>query len=112
MSSRNSLLTAEMYFPSRDHRGEKNPPASATQPNHRLNKAPYPNMAPFVQYLIPDEKAEVALARSAAPYKSRDPANKADSVDCECDGGRRNRSRCRILDCDRGFATVPAVTQP
>src|SRR5271168_5265844 len=30
-------------------------------------KASYPVMAPLDQYLIPDEKAEVALARSAAP---------------------------------------------
>ena len=30
-------------------------------------KAPYPAMAPLDRYLIPDEKAEIALARSAAP---------------------------------------------
>ena len=30
-------------------------------------KAPYPAMAPLDQYLIADEKAEIALARSAAP---------------------------------------------
>src|SRR3984885_4399699 len=30
-------------------------------------KALYPVMAPLDQYLIPDEKAEIALARSAAP---------------------------------------------
>jgi hypothetical protein len=30
-------------------------------------KAPYPNMAPLDQYLIPDRNAEIALARSAAP---------------------------------------------
>ena len=30
-------------------------------------KAPYLVMAPVDQYLIPDEKAEIALARSAAP---------------------------------------------
>src|ERR1700753_1794236 len=30
-------------------------------------KAPYPVMAPLEQYLIPDEKAESALARSSAP---------------------------------------------
>lgn len=30
-------------------------------------KAPYPAMAPLAQYLIADEKAEIALARSAAP---------------------------------------------
>jgi hypothetical protein len=30
-------------------------------------KAPYPAMAPLDQYLIPDQKAEIDLARSAAP---------------------------------------------
>jgi hypothetical protein len=30
-------------------------------------KAPYPAMAPLAQYLITDEKAEIELARSAAP---------------------------------------------
>ena len=30
-------------------------------------KSPYPTMAPLDQYLIPDRKAEIALARSAAP---------------------------------------------
>jgi len=30
-------------------------------------KTPYPTMAPLAQYLIADEKAEIALARSAAP---------------------------------------------
>jgi len=30
-------------------------------------KAPYPVMAPLDRYLIPDEKAEIALAQSAAP---------------------------------------------
>ena len=30
-------------------------------------KAPYPNMAPLEQYLIPDRNAEIAFARSAAP---------------------------------------------
>ena len=33
----------------------------------QVEQAPYPNMAPFDQYLIPDEKAEITLARSAAP---------------------------------------------
>jgi len=37
-------------------------------------KAPYPVMAPLEQYLIPDEKAEIALARSAAPASISDPA--------------------------------------
>ena len=30
-------------------------------------KTAYPAMAPLDQYLIPDEKSEIALARSAAP---------------------------------------------
>ncbi len=37
-------------------------------------KAPYPVMAPLEQYLIPDEKAEIALARSAAPASISDTA--------------------------------------
>ena len=38
-------------------------------------KNPYPAMAPFDQYLIPDEKAEIALARSAAPASISDAAD-------------------------------------
>src|SRR5580658_11320026 len=37
-------------------------------------KAPYPVMAPLEQYLIPDETAEIALARSAAPPSVSDAA--------------------------------------
>ena len=37
-------------------------------------KTPYPNMAPLDQYLISDEKAEIALARSAAPGSISDTA--------------------------------------
>jgi hypothetical protein len=37
-------------------------------------KAPYPVIAPLDQYLIPDEKAEIALARSAAPASISDAA--------------------------------------
>ena len=37
-------------------------------------KAPYPVMAALDQYLIPDEKAEIALARSAAPASISDAA--------------------------------------
>src|ERR1700689_927542 len=37
-------------------------------------KAPYPAMASLDQYLIPDEKAEIALARSAAPASISDAA--------------------------------------
>ena len=37
-------------------------------------KAPYPVMAPLDQYLIPDEKAEIALARISAPVSISDAA--------------------------------------
>jgi len=37
-------------------------------------KASYPEMAPLEQYLIMDEKAEIALARSAAPASISDAA--------------------------------------
>jgi hypothetical protein len=37
-------------------------------------KAPYPAMAPLDQYLISDENAEIALARSAAPASVSDAA--------------------------------------
>jgi hypothetical protein len=37
-------------------------------------KDPYPAMAPLAQYLIADEKSEVALARSAAPPSISDSA--------------------------------------
>jgi hypothetical protein len=37
-------------------------------------KDPYPTMAPLDQYLIADEKAEIALARSAAPPSIADAA--------------------------------------
>jgi hypothetical protein len=37
----------------------------------RAVKAVYTVMAPLDQYLIPDEKAEIALARSAAPHRFR-----------------------------------------
>jgi hypothetical protein len=37
-------------------------------------KAPYPAMAPLNQYLSPDEKSEIALARSAAPTSIADGA--------------------------------------
>jgi len=35
---------------------------------------PYPSMAPFNQYLIPDKASEIALARSAAPASISDGA--------------------------------------
>ena len=40
----------------------------------QVEKTPYPTMAPLDQYLIPDEKTEIALARSAAPASISDEA--------------------------------------
>jgi hypothetical protein len=40
----------------------------------QVEKDPYPAMAPLDQYLIPDENAEIALARSAAPASIADGA--------------------------------------
>jgi hypothetical protein len=33
----------------------------------QVDKGPYPTMAPLDRYMVPDENAEIALARSAAP---------------------------------------------
>ena len=41
--------------------------ATAYQATAQDAKAPYPNMAPIEQYLMTDQSAEIALARSAAP---------------------------------------------
>ncbi|HEY1646673.1 MAG TPA: hypothetical protein VGF96_01730 [Terracidiphilus sp.] len=43
-------------------------------PRAQVEKTPFSNMAPLDQYLIPDEKAEIALARSAAPASISDKA--------------------------------------
>jgi|SRR5579862_996245 len=43
-------------------------------PGAQVEQAPYANMAPFDQYLIADEKAEITLARSAAPGSISDQA--------------------------------------
>ncbi len=40
----------------------------------QATKTPYPVMAPLDQYLIPDEKTEIALARSSAPPSISDAA--------------------------------------
>jgi hypothetical protein len=46
---------------------------TAYQATAQDTKTPYPNMAPINQYLMPDQGAEIALARSAAPESiSRD----------------------------------------
>ncbi len=41
----------------------------------QVDQAPYPNMASLGQYLIPDERAEIVLARSAAPASIADKAD-------------------------------------
>ena len=46
----------------------------ATCARAQAAKAPYPVIVPLDQYLIPDEKAEIALARSAAPASISDTA--------------------------------------
>ena len=40
----------------------------------QVEKGPYPAMAPLQQYLSPDEKSEISLARSAAPASVSDAA--------------------------------------
>ncbi len=50
--------------------GALRPAAAQTAPA----KAPYPAMAPLDQYLIADQKAEIALARTAAPPSISDDA--------------------------------------
>jgi hypothetical protein len=40
---------------------------SAISPMQAQSKTPYPSMAAFDRYLMPDRNAEIALARSAAP---------------------------------------------
>jgi hypothetical protein len=49
-------------------------PGATSQARAQAPKAPYPAMAPVGQYLMPDEKSEIALARSAAPASISDGA--------------------------------------
>jgi len=42
-------------------------PVGIPQARAQAKQTPYPAMAPLAQYLMTDEKAEIALARSAAP---------------------------------------------
>ncbi len=49
-------------------------PGAISQARAQAQKAPYPAMAPLTQYLMPDEKSEIALARSAAPASISDGA--------------------------------------
>ncbi|MGA3035099.1 MAG: hypothetical protein ABSD70_17570 [Terracidiphilus sp.] len=48
--------------------------SGAARPQQPAAPAPYPNMAPLEQYLMPDRSAEIALARSAAPRAISDDA--------------------------------------
>ena len=49
-------------------------PEAGGQAVAQAGKAPYPAMAPLDQYLVSDEKSEIALARSAAPGSISDGA--------------------------------------
>ncbi|MGC2404221.1 MAG: hypothetical protein WA510_30795 [Acidobacteriaceae bacterium] len=49
-------------------------PGAGRQAVAQAGKAAYPTMAPLDQYLISDEKSEIALARSAAPASISDGA--------------------------------------
>jgi hypothetical protein len=49
-------------------------PGTARQLLAQAERALYPAMAPLNQYLMPDEKSEIALARSAAPNSISDGA--------------------------------------
>jgi hypothetical protein len=49
-------------------------PGANCQAPGLAEKAPYPAMAPLDQYLMPDEGAEIALARSGAPASISDGA--------------------------------------
>ena len=49
-------------------------PGATSQARAQTQKASYPAMAPLGQYLMPDEKSEIALARSAAPAAISDGA--------------------------------------
>jgi len=49
-------------------------PGATSQARAQTQKPPYPSMAGLDQYLMPDEKSEIALARSAAPASISDGA--------------------------------------
>ncbi len=49
-------------------------PGTTSQAQAQSKNAQYPTMAPLNQYLMPDEKSEIALARSAAPASISDGA--------------------------------------
>ena len=54
-------------------------PGATSPARAQVQKAPYSAMAPFGQYLMPDEKSEIALARSAAPASISESATVAKS---------------------------------
>jgi hypothetical protein len=49
-------------------------PGASRQARAQAQKVPYPTMASVNEYLIPDEKSEIALARTAAPASIADGA--------------------------------------
>src|SRR5260370_40027501 len=49
-------------------------PGATSQARAQAQKVRYPTMVPLGQYLMPDEKSEIALARSAAPASISDGA--------------------------------------
>src|SRR5580700_7972218 len=49
-------------------------PGATSRAQAQAKKSPYPAMAPLNQYLMPDERSEIALARSAAPASISDGA--------------------------------------
>jgi hypothetical protein len=49
-------------------------PGATSQARAQAQKVIYPAMSPLGQYLMPDEKSEIALARSAAPASISDGA--------------------------------------
>jgi hypothetical protein len=49
-------------------------PGATSQARAQTQKTRYPAIAPIGQYLMPDEKSEIALARSAAPASISDGA--------------------------------------
>ena len=67
-------------------------------PRAQVGKAPYPAMAPLDQYLIPDENAEIALARSAAP---------GGGTRCSKRGGSSHPATTRKQATDQGGLSCP-----
>src|SRR6202795_2945737 len=70
MRTKTIALLAVAWFAQFLGSGALRPAAAQTAPA----KDPYPAMAPLDQYLIADQKAEIALARTAAPPSISDDA--------------------------------------